>query len=99
MKLPRFYNYGPYAGNYGTHSLAFEFPDGRTLYFSYKTLVAFRTKGRLYVRENSWGTTTGKHINAIDGGGKYARADRLSQEAFEAAYREHFGEDLTKLAA
>lgn len=39
------------------------------LYFSYETVVAFRApKYNLVVVENSWGPTTGKHLNWIDGG-------------------------------
>jgi len=45
-----------------------------TLYFSYKTLVAFHTpESGLIVRENDWSTTTGKHLNYIDGGNKKNR--------------------------
>ena len=80
----RFYNYGDYSSsNYGAHTLAFETKEG-TFYFSYETLVAFRSNktGNLYVRENVWGTTTGKHLNWIDGGDKKTR---LSRKAFEDA--------------
>lgn len=54
-------------------------------YFSYETLVAFGRKGRLTVCENVWGTTTGRHLNAIDGGHKESRVNleefqRLAQE-------------------
>lgn len=53
------------------------------LYFSYCTLIAFRHHDKLFVRENQWGPTTGKHLNAIDGGRKQAR---LTTEAFETAF-------------
>lgn len=37
------------------------------LWFSYETIVAFRTpQTGLVVCENVWGTTTGKHLNWID---------------------------------
>tara|TARA_R110002020_G_scaffold168090_1_gene356750 strand:+ start:6743 stop:7015 length:273 start_codon:yes stop_codon:yes gene_type:complete len=50
-------------------------------YFSYRTLVAFRAPGAgLVVRENDWGPTTGKHLNAIDDGDK---ADRVGVEEFQ----------------
>jgi len=52
-----------------------------TLYFSYETLVAIYDNG-LKVIENCWGPTTGKHINAIDGGSIEARARRLSADEF-----------------
>lgn len=57
------------------------------IYFSYKTPVAFRTpKSGLVVRQNDWGVTTGKHLNAIDGGRK---ADRVDGGTFERLYNEH----------
>lgn len=44
------------------------------LYFSYETCVGFRTrKEGLVVSENIWGTTTGKHLNWLDGGRKQCR--------------------------
>lgn len=53
---------------------------GISIWFSYETPVAFRFRGERVVRENDWSTTTGKHLNRIDGG---ARADRISGEEFE----------------
>lgn len=61
---------------------------GVILYFSYNTVIAFEdvrkgvAKG-LVVRENAWGSKTGKHLNRVDGGGKEARARRLPSEEFE----------------
>lgn len=50
------------------------------LYFSYNTIVAFKTpKTGLRVCENIWTTTTGKHLNQIDGGDK---KNRLNSEKF-----------------
>ena len=44
------------------------------LYFSYETCVGFRTsKTGLVVSENIWGSTTGKHLNWLDGGRKECR--------------------------
>lgn len=61
---------------------------GQELYFSYDTLIAFRGEnGRIIVRRNDWGPTTGKHLNSIDGGSKEAQAARLSGDDFEQAYR------------
>ena len=78
--LPSFYSYGDYtSGNYGAHCLCF-IMGGIDVYFSYKTPVAFRHKGKLIVRENDWGPTTGKHLNWIDGGDK---ASRIDGEQFE----------------
>lgn len=78
--LPEFSTYGDYASdNYGAHALRFDI--GRlTIYFSYRTPVAFRHNGRLHVRQNTWGPTTGKHLNWIDGGNK---AGRISGAEFE----------------
>ena len=36
-----------------------------TLYFSYRTVVAFRYNGKLRISNNEWGTTTGRHLNTI----------------------------------
>lgn len=84
--LPNFSTYGNYSSsNYGAHALVFSMPQG-DVYFSYKTPVAFRTlKHGLVVRENDWSTTTGKHLNAIDGGNKKARVPGEKFEAMLAA--------------
>lgn len=59
------------------------------VFFSYRTPVAFRAPsvngGRAVVRRNEWGPTTGKHLNAIDGGDKDARIDGAE---FERMLRE-----------
>ena len=54
---------------------------------SHRPFAAWHGATGLVVRENNWGPTTGKHLNAIDGGDKKAR---LSADAFEAKYRETF---------
>lgn len=89
LNLPSWQSYGKYSnGNYGVHALQF-FTDSGTFWFSYQTLVAFqRCGGKRYVRQNDWSTTTGKHLNAIDGGDK---KNRLSEQAFCAAYAKEFG--------
>jgi len=67
MSLPTFFSYC------GAHALAFEIGD-ITVYFSYHTPVAYYTNGSgSVVRENEWGPTTGKHLNAIDSGDKESR--------------------------
>ena len=83
--LPTISNYGYYSSdNYGSHSMKVSIPrtsdkkHGITLYYSYNTLVAFRgfinsEKQGLFVIKNYWGTTTGKHLNFIDGGDKKSR--------------------------
>lgn len=65
-------SYGGYTGNYGAHCMRVTI-GSLTLYFSYQTVVAFEDNMGLKVTENLWGPTTGKHLNAIDGGNKAAR--------------------------
>ena len=73
IKMPSIHTYGNYSSsNYGAHALRVSF-GSLTVYFSYKTPVAFETPGRRVVRENDWGPTTGKHLNWIDYGDKKAR--------------------------
>ncbi len=91
MNQVNFRNYGSYSSNnYGVHTLCFTDAKGNEFYFSYETLVAFKHKGILYVRENIWGTTTGKHLNWIDGG---CKEDRLSHDEFIKKYNECFKEN------
>lgn len=54
-----------------------------TLYFSYETLVGVRRAGKLHVVTNMWGTTTGKHLNILDGGSKEAKNSRLTSADFD----------------
>lgn len=61
-----------------------------TLAFSYKTLIAFSVAGKRVVHQNDWSTTTGKHLNAIDGGDK---ASRVSHAEFERLFDEMVGND------
>lgn len=56
-----------------------------SLWFSYKTLVAFAVNDMRVVRENDWGTTTGKHLNHIDGG---CKANRVKSAEFQEKYKE-----------
>jgi len=53
----------------GHNALRFQTERG-TVYYSYKTPIAFCGPNGLRVRENDWGPTTGKHMNAIDSGNK-----------------------------
>lgn len=87
MTIPTFTSYGEYASsNYGAHSLMFSLPNGVNFYYSYQTLVAFRSpfSGQV-VMVNMHSTTTGKHLNWIDGGNK---RQRVSPEVFEAKLQE-----------
>jgi hypothetical protein len=91
MKKPKYWCYGDYSNkNYGINSLAFEDGNGNEYYYSYDTLVAFKVKGEKFVIKNYWGTTTGKHLNIIDGGD---HKNRLSQEDFDKKYKEIFGDE------
>ena len=82
MNLPTISSYGEYkSGNYGVNSLMVSI-GALTLYFSYNTIVAFSTpQTGQKVRQNDWSTTTGKHLNWIDGGDKKGR---LPSAEFEA---------------
>lgn len=52
-----------------------------TLWFSYKTCVAFMAPGRgRVVRKNQWGPTTGRHLNWIDAGTVRPRVDGATFE-------------------
>ena len=85
MSLPRFRSYGDYSSdNYGVNSL--EFTIGNlSVYFSYKTPVAFsHPKTGLVIRKNDWGTTTGKHLNWICND----KSKRISGEEFERKLEE-----------
>lgn len=80
MNLPTFRNYGNYSSdNYRAHSLKFTVGN-LTVYFSYETPVAFWYPSTgIVIRENDWGTTTGKHLNWIDSD----KSKRISGEEFE----------------
>lgn len=87
MQLPYFSNYGYYSSsNYGAHTLCFTDNEGQQFYFSYSTLVAFRCDKGLFVRQNDWGPTTGKHLNWIDGGNK---KQRVNEETFNELFEKH----------
>lgn len=94
--LPSWSTYGNYSsGNYGAHALKFNVGNDE-FWFSYKTLIAFRKGyGPIVVHCNDWSTTTGKHLNAIDGGNKKTR---LSAVDFEAAFIAAFGRSIKEAA-
>ena len=52
---------------------------GLTLYFSYSTVIAFRSKQGLVISKNCWSKTTGKHLNDISRNKKI----RLDYSEFE----------------
>ncbi|TFG23158.1 MAG: hypothetical protein EU529_08185 [Promethearchaeota archaeon] len=61
------WNYGNYkTNNYAGHTQAIRIGD-LTLYFSYKTVIAFSNyKYGFVISENIWSMTTGKHLNWLD---------------------------------
>lgn len=79
--IPNFQVYSNYSNrNYGVNALVFTDNKGNEWYFSYKTLVAFRTiKTGLVCIENYWGPTTGKHLNAI----QPDKSKRVNQNTFD----------------
>ena len=58
-----------------------------TLWFGYTTPISFSIGGSTpssCTRVNDWSTTTGRHLNACDGGTPEARAARVPGHVFEA---------------
>jgi len=58
-----------------------------TLWFGYTTPISFSIGGSTpssCTRVNDWSTTTGRHLNACDGGTPEARAARVPGPVFEA---------------
>lgn len=58
--------------------------DDVSLYFSYETLIGFDLGDGSGLKrvKNYWGPTTGKQLNAIDGGSTEAKDKRMEKEAF-----------------
>ena len=57
--------------------------DGITYFFSYSTCIGFcHWAGTPVVRVNEWSTTTGKHLDYIDGGNEEAKNRRVHEEMF-----------------
>ena len=72
-----------------TKSLRKESSFGFTTYYSYATPVAFVRYGKLFVSENVWSRTTGKHLTQIDGGDKKSR---IPHDQFVKLYKEFFND-------
>ena len=91
LPLPYVKSYGKYSGqNYGINTLLVSLGQ-IDLYYSYRTIVAFRDELGLMVRQNDWNVTTGKHLNWIDGGNKKERVTReIFQAALQASLDKHF---------
>lgn len=80
MRLPVFETYCN--NTTAVNALVFDMGAIR-VWFSYRTPVAFQVDHESpVVRQNEWGPTTGKHLNAIDDGDK---ANRIDREAFQKA--------------
>ena len=84
QELPSISSYGDYASsNYGAHALRVTI-GSLTVYFSYKTPVAFQTPHGLVCSENVWSTTTGKHLNWIQPNKK----NRIPNAEFEQRFKD-----------
>ena len=60
-----------------------------TLWFSYQTVVGFRTpKTGIVCIENQWGSTTGKHLNYIQSDKKKRVSDSKFNEMLESILNE-----------
>ncbi len=96
MRLPTMESYGQYSsGNYGVHCITVNIGP-LTVWFSYKTPVAFQLAGESrVVRKNNWGPTTGKHLNWIDDGDKKNRVDG---QTFERLWNEQVSPFLEGVA-
>ena len=90
MNLPVFETYCETYCENTTAANALRFDYGTaSVWFSYETPVAFRTdRTGLVVRQNKWGPTTGKHLNAIDGGDEEAKSRRVDGPDFQALLEE-----------
>ena len=54
-----------------------------SMWFSYRTAIAYQhDHGARWVRVNEWSSTTGKHLNQIDGGTNKAKELRISGDLF-----------------
>lgn len=86
VTLPHISTYGQYSsGNYGANTIYVNIGP-LEVWYSYRTPVAFRVQGHnRVVHENDWSTTTGKHLNWIDGGDKRSR---VSASEFERLWNE-----------
>lgn len=61
-----------------TKNLYCDYVNGYQVYYSYNTAVGIRFPNNdLYLSENVWSTTTGRHLTWIDGGSKEAKESRI----------------------
>lgn len=83
--LPKISSYGHYeSDNYGVNSLCVDLGEIE-IFYSYKTIVAYRDAcDGLVCSENVWTTTTGKHLTWIQPDKKA----RVKNEVFEGMLKE-----------
>jgi hypothetical protein len=79
--IPSFRCYGRHSSlNYGIHTIVLTDAQGNEFYYSYETLVAFRTRTTgLVVHKNIWGPTTGGHLDLIDSSTPRVDADTFKR--------------------
>lgn len=66
-------------------------------FYSYATPVAFRShNGNLYVSENVWSRTTGKHLTQIESVYGGDRKRRIPHDQFVSLYKKEFNEAYDK---
>ena len=81
-------SYGEYSNsNYGAHTMKVTLESGDCYYYSYRTLIAFTYDHKLYISENCWGATTGKHLNFID----RDKSKRFPRWEFEELFQLYHG--------
>lgn len=77
------WNYGDYSSsNYGS-SRAVRIGN-LTLYFSYRTVVAFNDNNNFWISKNVWSNTTGRHLNCINRN----KSIRIDYEEFKVKLNE-----------
>ena len=80
--LPSCSSYKSHANrNYGVNTVRVDIGE-LTVWFSYRTPIAFMIGARFVMRPNRWGPTTGRHMALLRG------ADRVSDHEFEALWYE-----------
>ena len=80
--------YGKYSSdNYGVNSIRIDV-GSLTLWFSYKTVIAFADGWPTVISENIWGPTTGKHLNWINSD----HSVRLDRDEFKTKLQEVLNE-------
>lgn len=77
-----------------TNNAATVYIGNLALHFSYTTLVGYDDHhDGLVVRQNDWGPTTGKHLNALDNGNKESRLPKAEFDTKVAAMLKRHGLD------